>query len=207
MVDSAFVGVLVGGGVTATVQWFVAPRVERRIRVEQRVETALDELWLLLDVDIPEAIEQVRQAASGRKYLETWMKENGVQPDDARFRELRKKDHSDYREGYQRLSTLISHRYRPLSNRARLRYTPGILHLDIAHIRLPHILKWEEFEEETVDQSVRLITADLKAAKALVEEAIERFARTMPTKWQRWKTKARHPVRSIRSARKKKTSS
>jgi len=57
------IGVLIGGLVTAMVQWAVTPRVERRIRAEQRNEEHMLELTTLVRQDIPAAAQRARNAS------------------------------------------------------------------------------------------------------------------------------------------------
>jgi hypothetical protein len=60
--EDAFVGALVGSGLTILAQWFLGPRIERRVRAHERWEQFLIEFAALIDGPVKRAEDAARSA-------------------------------------------------------------------------------------------------------------------------------------------------
>jgi hypothetical protein len=60
--EDAFVGALVGSGLTILAQWFLGPRIDRRVRAHERWEQFLIEFAALIDGPVKRAEDAARSA-------------------------------------------------------------------------------------------------------------------------------------------------
>lgn len=88
----ALVGVLVGGFVTAVVQWVVTPRVQRRVRVDLRREDSLLALGRLLTEEIPRLRERLVSAGNMIAFMYRGASSSAVDAEDPDIRDLIRRD-------------------------------------------------------------------------------------------------------------------
>jgi len=77
-VASAFFGAIVGSVLTVVAQWFLGPRIERRVRALERWEGFVIELASLVDGPMHRAQREARGAWSGWKVLHEVAAEKGA---------------------------------------------------------------------------------------------------------------------------------
>lgn len=95
--EEAFLGAIVGGLVTFVGQWFIGPRIDRRMRAQERWEQFLVDFAVLVDGPIKEAQQEARSAWHSWHYLHELVQDQ--QDLDARkAEELNQRHQAEFRE-------------------------------------------------------------------------------------------------------------
>lgn len=95
-VEEAFLGAVVGSGLTILAQWFLGPRIERRVRAQERWEQFLVEFASLIEGPVKRAHDAARSAWIGWNALrDVAAGSPDVDPD--RIQELNEGDRAAFR--------------------------------------------------------------------------------------------------------------
>jgi hypothetical protein len=95
--EQALIGAIVGSALTILAQWFLGPRVERRVRAQERWEQFLIEFASLIDGSIKRAHDAAQTAWSRWRALHEIAAEHD-DLDAERFRELNQQDRAALRD-------------------------------------------------------------------------------------------------------------
>lgn len=99
--EEAFLGAIAGGVITFIGQWFIGPRIERRVRAQERWEQFLVEFAALVDRPVKEAQQEARSAWHGWHYLHELV-EDRQDLDAKKVEELNQRDQAEFREAVEK---------------------------------------------------------------------------------------------------------
>ncbi len=174
---TGLIGVLVGGLIAAAGQWFITPRVQRRIRNEARVEELLLELVTLVNETIPAAARVLHRAAGDVLHLEDRIVTSSWDVSSPPVRELRDRLYEDFDAASDQWKGAIGWRVDWLFDRLGQRY--GLTHrkFRLQTFDVPS-MRWQ-LEGVTVEQldekweAERIAHSEMiKLVNALVDEHV-----------------------------------
>jgi hypothetical protein len=180
---AALFGAIVGGLVTATVQWIVTPRVEKRVRSLERWEHDLVELGALLTQELWEARSEAKRAREGWETLHDVAEEKNLDTSSDRFIQLEKSEQRAFETAWKGYSRLIDVRIPWLIKRVQSRnieLTEQVARNWIVYrISKPMFFyfRWDEDQPRGADAEA-LWEKERKAFVALVE-TVERAAESV----------------------------